>query len=244
MGLLDGKVAVITGAARGQGEAEARLFHAEGASLILTDVNPAGETLAKALGGNAIFQRLDVAVQADWHAVADLAKRLFGKVDVLVNNAGINGFEPIDAITPAEMQRYLDIHVFGPLFGIQAIIPLMPAGGSIVNIASGAALRGFKNFVGYGTSKWALRGLGHYAAHDLVDRGIRVNTVLPGSVDTPMLMQGGPAGAELIEAVRVTIPMKRLASAHELAQAVLFLASDQSSYMTGAELVVDGGLSA
>ena len=162
-----------------------------------------------------------------------------------MNNAGINGFEPIDTIEPAQMQRYLDVHVFGPMFGIQAIVPLMPAsGGSIINIASGAALRGRKNFFGYGTSKWALRGLGRYAAHDLVDRGIRVNTVLPGGVETPMLMQGGPAGVEVINSARAAVPMKRFAAAHELARAVLFLASDQSSYMTGSDLVVDGGLSA
>ena len=245
MGLLDGKVAIITGAARGQGEAEARLFHAEGASLVLTDVNPAGEKLAKALGDRVVFLRHDVAAQADWQAVADLAKRSFGKVDVLVNNAGINGFEPVDSITPAELQRYLDIHVFGALFGIQAIVPLMPAsGGSIINIASTAALGGHPNCVGYGTSKWALRGLGRHAAHDLVGRGIRVNTVLPGCVDTPMLGQAGALGAELIEGARAAVPMKRFATAHELAQTVLFLASDQSSYMTGAELVVDGGLTA
>ena len=244
MGLLDGKVAIITGAARGQGEAEARLFHAEGAALVLTDVNPAGEALAKALGDKAIFQHHDVAIQADWHAVADLAKRSFGKVDVLVNNAGINGFEPTDTITAAEMQRYLDVHVFGPLFGIQTIVPLMPAsGGSIVNIASGAALRGYQKLVGYGTSKWALRGLSRYAAQDLVGRGIRVNTVLPGGVETPMIYQNA-AGDELNAIIRATVPMKRFGTAHELAQTVLFLASDQSSYMTGAELVVDGGLSA
>ena len=160
MGLLNGKVAIITGAARGQGEATARLFHAEGAALILTDVNPAGEVLAKTLGGNAIFQRLDVAAQADWQAVADLAKRSFGKVDILINNAGVTGNEAADTIKPTEMQRYLNIHVYGPLFGIQAIVPLMPtSGGSIVNIVSAAALRGYPNFVGYGTSKWALRGM-------------------------------------------------------------------------------------
>jgi 3alpha(or 20beta)-hydroxysteroid dehydrogenase len=244
MGLLDDKVAIITGAARGQGEAEARLFHAEGASLVLTDVNPAGEALAKSLGDNVIFQRHDVTSLTDWHAVADLAKRSFGKVDILVNNAGITGIEPTDTIAPAEMQRYLDIHVFGPLFGIQTIVPLMPAsGGSIVNIASIAALRGYPSYVGYGTSKWALRGLSRYAAYDLVGRGIRVNTVLPGGVDTPMI-HGVGAPVELIDAARAAVPMKRFATATELAQTVLFLASDQSSYMTGAELVVDGGLNA
>lgn len=244
MGLLDGKVAIITGAARGQGEAEARLFHAEGASLILTDVNPAGEDLARALGDRAAFLHHDVASEAGWHAVADLAKQTFGKVDILVNNAGITGYEPTGTITAAQMQRYLDIHVFGPLFGIQTITPLMPAsGGSIVNVTSTASLRGYPNYIGYGTSKWALRGLGRYASHDLVARGIRVNTVLPGGVDTPMLNQSG-SGAELIDAARAAVPMKRFATASELANVVLFLASDQSSYMTGAELVVDGGLNA
>ena len=242
MGLLDGKVAVITGAARGQGEAEARLFYAEGASLVLTDVNPAGETLAKTLGDRAVFLRHDVAAQADWRAVADLAERSFGKVDVLVNNAGINGFESIETITPAAMQRYLDVHLYGPMFGIQAIVPLMPAGGSIINVASTAALGGYPNCVGYSTSKWALRGLSRNAAQDLIGRGIRVNTVLPGCVDTPMLSQAGALGIELIEGARAAVPMKRFGTAQELAQSVLFLASDQSSYMTGAELVVDGGL--
>ena len=244
MGLLDGKVAIITGAARGQGEAEARLFRAEGASLVLTDVNPAGEALAKALGNKVVFQRHDVADQAGWRAVADLAQRSFGKVDVLVNNAGITFNVATETITPSEMQRFLDIHVYGPLFGIQAVVPLMPAsGGSIVNIASIAALRGYPNYIGYGTSKWALRGLSRYAAYDLVGRGIRVNTVLPGGTETPMLDQTG-AGAEMIAAVRAVVPMKRFATAHELAQTVLFLASDLSSYMTGAELIVDGGVSA
>jgi 3alpha(or 20beta)-hydroxysteroid dehydrogenase len=243
MGLLEGKVALITGAARGQGAAEARLFHAEGASLVLTDINTGGEALAAEFGERALFVRHDVSRREEWQTVAELARDRFGKVDILVNNAGIAGYEPVQTITAEQMQRYLDIHLMGALFGIQAIEPLMPAsGGSIVNIASTAALRGYRTYVGYGASKWALRGLSRYAAQDLVERSIRVNTVLPGGVDTPML--GQSAGAELIAAARAAVPMQRFGTADELARTVLFLASDLSSYMTGAELVVDGGLNA
>lgn len=243
MGILQDKIAIITGGARGQGASEARLFVAEGAQVILTDLDTvAGEALAAELGGNAAFQRHDVANRADWDMIADFARKRFGRVDILINNAGITSYESVQAISPAQMQRYLDIHLFGALHGIQTITPLMTAGGSVVNIASTAALRGMGGYIGYGVSKWALRGLTRYAAHDLVDQKVRVNTVLPGGVDTPMLNQA--AGAELIDAARNAVPMRRFASADELARTVLFLASDQSSYMTGAEMVVDGGLNA
>lgn len=241
MGLLDGKVAVITGGARGQGAAEARLFVSEGASVIITDVNPAGADLAAELGEKAVFQRHDVSSEGDWKIVADLAQQRFGKVDILVNNAGVAGWEPTQTVTPDQMRRYFDIHVMGALFGIQAIAPLMPeSGGSIVNIASIAALGGIPGYVGYGTSKWALRGLSRYAARDLAAQNVRVNCVLPGGVETEMLNFGGEA-KEVIDASRAMVPMKRFGDVGEIAQVVLFLASDNSSYMTGAEIVADGG---
>lgn len=242
MGVLDGKVAVITGASRGQGEAEARLFHAEGASVLLTDISAAGDAVAADLGDRAAFHAHDVTSVADWAAVAAFARERFGKVDILVNNAGIAGYESVDEITPAQLQHYLDIHLFGAVYGIQAVLPLMGKGGSIINVASTAALRGYARYVGYGVSKWALRGLTRYAAQDLVSRGIRVNTILPGGVETPMLIRDDDG--DLIQAARDAVPMKRFATARELAEAALHLASDRSSYMTGAEIVVDGGLNA
>lgn len=243
MGILAGKVAVVTGASRGQGEAEARLFHAEGAALVLTDLNPAGKALAVELGSNAVFLRHDVSDQAGWANVARCAAAHFGKADILINNAGITGYEPVDRITVPEMQRYLDIHLYGALFGLQAIVPLMPEeGGAIVNIASTAALRGYAGYAGYGVSKWALRGLTRYAAHDLVSRRIRINTILPGGIDTPMLNR--PEAAALIDAARAAVPMKRFGAAEEIARIALFLASDAASYLTGTEIVADGGLNA
>ena len=242
MGVLTGKTAIITGGASGQGAEEARLFVAEGACVVLTDLNPAGAKLAAELGDKAHFVQHDVSRQSDWKNVVDQASARFGAIDILVNNAGIVGFEPIETLSAARMQKYLDTHVMGALFGIQAVVPHMPAsGGSIVNIASVAAIRGIPSLTGYGTSKWALRGLSRYAAQDLAHRHIRVNCVLPGGVDTPMIVGDNP---ELIDAVLATVPMRRYAQASEIAKLVLFLASDQSSYMTGSEIVADGGQNA
>lgn len=243
MGLLEGKVAIITGGARGQGAEEARLFLEEGASVILTDLNPAGADLAAQLGEQAIFQLHDVASVADWKTVGDLARERFGKVDILVNNAGVAGWEPTQTVTADQIRRYFDIHVMGALFGMQAIVPLMPeSGGSIVNIASTAAIGSIPSYVGYGTSKWALRGLSRYAARDLIAQNVRVNCVLPGGVETEMLNAGG--GGDLIDAARAMVPMNRFGEAGEIAQVVLFLASDKSSYMTGSEIIADGGMNA
>ncbi|WP_157218945.1 SDR family NAD(P)-dependent oxidoreductase [Flavisphingomonas formosensis] len=240
---LDGKVAIITGGSRGQGAAEARLFLAEGASVVLTDLNPDGAALAEELGERAAFLTHDVADRAGWAKVVETAESRFGRIDILINNAGITGYEPIDQITPERMQRYMDIHVHGALYGIQAVLPAMRRqGGAVVNVASTAALRGYPTYVGYGVSKWAMRGLTRYAAHDLVADGIRINTILPGGIDTPMLNQA--EGAALIDAARNAVPMKRFGIAEEIARVALFLVSDASSYMTGAELVVDGGLNA
>jgi 3alpha(or 20beta)-hydroxysteroid dehydrogenase len=244
MGALQGKVAIITGASRGQGAAEARLFYAEGAAVVLTDVvSHGGHELAEELGERAVFIRHDVSDKTGWAQVADSAKSHFGGIDILVNNAGVTGYQSVETIEAAEMQRYLDIHLYGAIFGIQAVLPLMaPRGGAIINVASTAALRGNASYVGYGVSKWAVRGLTRYAAHDLVKHNIRINTILPGGVDTPMLNR--PDATALVAAARAAVPMKRFGTAEELAKVALFLASDASSYLTGSEIVVDGGLNA
>ncbi|MDR7103643.1 3alpha(or 20beta)-hydroxysteroid dehydrogenase [Croceicoccus sp. BE223] len=211
--------------------------------MVITDINEDGAATAEQLGPDCIFRRHDVASEKDWADVAGLAKEHFGKVDILVNNAGITGYEATETISPEAMRRYFDIHVMGALFGMQAVVPIMAEeGGSIINIASTAAVRGLPSYVGYGTSKWGLRGLSRYAAFDLVAKNIRVNCVMPGGVETEMLRQA--AGQDLIDAARQSVPMKRFGTTSEIAQAVLFLASDQSSYMTGAELILDGGLNA
>jgi 3alpha(or 20beta)-hydroxysteroid dehydrogenase len=240
--MLEGKVCVITGAARGQGAAEAKLFHEHGARLILTDRDPAGRDVAEALGDEVVFLHHDVTDRNGWLEVSAHARKAFGRVDVLVNNAGVTGYDTVQEIDPASLQRYLDIHCFGPLLGIQILSPMMPRGGAIVNVASTAALRGYPSFLGYGVSKWALRGLTRYAAHDLVGQGIRINTILPGPIDTPMMHE--PGGDEIIAASIAAVPMQRMGTASEVAHAALFLASAGSSYMTGTDIVVDGGLNA
>jgi len=220
------------------------LFVSEGASVVITDVNPAGAGLAAELGESVVFKQHDVSSEAEWKIIADLARERFGKIDILVNNAGVAGWEPTQTVTAAQMRRYFDIHVMGALFGIQSIAPLMPkTGGSIVNIASTAALGGIPSYVGYGTSKWALRGLSRYAARDLAEKNVRVNCVLPGGVETEMLNFGDEA-KDIIDASRSAVPMGRFGDVDEIAQVVLFLASDKSSYMTGGEIVADGGLMA
>jgi 3alpha(or 20beta)-hydroxysteroid dehydrogenase len=243
--LMDGKVAIITGAARGQGAAEARLFAEAGAKIVLTDLaEEAGNALAAELGENAIFIKHDVASEANWRIVADAAIARFGRIDALVNNAGITGYKSVLETDANELQRYLGIHVFGPHFGIQAVVPAMrqAGGGAIVNIVSTAALRANPDFYAYGVSKWGLRGLTRYAAKDLVGFNIRVNAILPGGVETPML--GDSSASPIVDAARAAVPMKRFAQAEEIGRVALFLCSDYASYMTGTDVVVDGGLNA
>jgi 3alpha(or 20beta)-hydroxysteroid dehydrogenase len=239
MGRLDGKVAIITGGARGQGAAEGRLFAAEGARVVLADVlDDEGRAVADEIGDAARYVHLDVTDEARWQAAVEAAEAAFGPVTVLVNNAGILHFRTLDKTTLEDFDRVLRVNVHGVFLGMKAVTPSMvrAGGGSIVNISSTAGLQGLPHLGAYVASKWAVRGLTKTAAIDLGTRGIRVNSVHPGGIDTPMI-----AGTSGDAPFYKRLPVPRMGSADEAARAVLFLASDDASYISGAELAVDGG---
>ena len=239
MGRLDGKVAIITGAARGQGAAEARLFAAEGARVLLADILDAdGEAVAAEIGDAAAYTRLDVTDEAQWQAAVALAEQRFGPVTVLVNNAGILHFQVLHKTELSDFENVMRVNVHGVFLGMKSVVPSMTraGGGSIVNISSTAGLVGLPYFGAYVASKWAVRGLTKTAAIDLGHKGIRVNSVHPGGIDTPMVA-GTTADAPFYK----RLPVPRMGSPDEAARAVLFLAADEASSIAGAELAVDGG---
>jgi 3alpha(or 20beta)-hydroxysteroid dehydrogenase len=239
MGRLDGKIAIISGAARGQGAAEARLFAAEGARVVLADVlDDEGEAVAAEIGDAAVYTHLDVTDEPQWQAAVALAEDRFGPVTVLVNNAGILLFQPLHKTDLADFDRVMRVNVQGVFLGMKSVTPSMTkaGGGSIVNISSTAGLQGLPHLGAYVASKWAVRGLTKTAAIDLGHRNIRVNSVHPGGIDTPMV-----AGTSGDAPFYKRLPVPRMGSADEAARAVLFLASDEASYIAGAELAVDGG---
>ena len=244
MNRLAGKVAIVTGAASGQGAAEARLFAAEGARVVLTDMNEtAGKKVAETIGASAIFVRHDVSQEEDWKNVVASARSAFKRLDILVNNAGVyrpTSFQDSDA-------KLLDFHyqvnARGVFLGMRAVHPVMAQAGqgSIVNIASGAGARGYPGLFAYAASKWMVRGMSKCAAVDLAASGIRVNTILPGLIDTPMLGENPPG---YIEELSKLVPFGRLGTVDEVANAVLFLASDEARYVSGTEFSVCGALMA
>ena len=247
MARLTGKTAIITGASQGMGAAHARTFVAEGAQVILTDLNErAGQALADALGPLALFIRHDVARSADWAAVVQQGEQRFGSINVLVNNAGILGpLSGTTQLTESEFLHVCAINQTAVFLGMQAVLPGMvkAGGGSIVNISSIAGLvanYGVPNLA-YVASKFAVRGMSKQVAVEYGDKNIRVNSVHPGYIKTPMMAAatdegGGDAMAQ--------IPLRRLAEPEEVSNLVMFLASDESSYITGTEHVIDGGMTA
>ncbi len=244
MGRLDGKVAIVTGGARGQGEAEVRLFAAEGAKVIVSDVLvDAGQAVAASLGDSAAFFRQDVSREEDWEAVMNLAAERFGGLDILVNNAGILHNATIARHTLADYERVVSVNQVGVFLGIRAAIEPMRArgGGSIVNISSGAGLRATKYSFAYAATKYAVTGMTACAALELARDKIRVNSIHPGVIDTPMVASDDPTATDRI--VRAT-PLRRVGEPEEIARVALFLASDEASYMTGAHVPVDGGVTA
>ncbi len=243
MARLQDKVIIITGGAQGMGETHARLCLEHGAKVVLTDINSEkGEALAKELGDNALFIKQDVTNQEDWDKVVKQTTATFGQIDVLVNNAGITTNTSILQTSVEDYRKILEINQVSVFLGMKAVIPSMKAAkqGSIINISSINGLVG--GAIGYTDSKFAVRGMTKAAALECAAHGIRVNSIHPGVIATPMIMQGDTKDA--VEAFAKTIPMKRVAQPEEVSGMVLFLASDDSSYSTGAEFVVDGGLTA
>ena len=239
---LTGKVAIITGAASGIGKAGARLFVAEGAKVVMTDVQD-GSSAAAELGDSAIFRKHDVTDEAGWAGVVKTALSHFGRLDVLINSAAIRDVaKPLMETSVAEVERSFRINTLGPMLGMKAAFAALKASGkgSVINVSSGNGVRIQPGAIPYSTSKWALRGLSGCVASEWGRIGIRVNTVIPGMSRTPM--HASTNSPEIMKHYEAMIPLGRLSEPEEVAQAFVFLASDDASYFAGSEIVVDGGV--
>jgi 3alpha(or 20beta)-hydroxysteroid dehydrogenase len=247
VGRLDGKVAVISGGARGQGAEEARRFVDEGASVVVGDLlHDEGRALAEELGEAARYVPLDVTDEGSWREALALALDVFGPPSVLVNNAGIVHFASMVDTSETDFRRVLDVNLVGVFLGMHVVAPAMigGGGGSIVNISSSAGMTGFPLVGAYVASKWGVRGLTKTAALELGPSGVRVNSVHPGGIDTPLIRDPETTSDEVFEPFARTLPVPRIGTVDDVAALVVFLASDESSYCTGAEFVVDGGQTA
>lgn len=245
MSRLSNQTALVTGGARGIGAAIAKLFIQEGASVIITDILKAeGELTATALGKRCMFIHHDVTLASAWKQVVSIGEASMGPLSILVNNAGVVLNKKILQASQEEFERILRINTTGPFLGIEAVLPsmLQQRSGSIINISSIAGLVGFTNCIAYVASKYALRGMTKTAALELAKEGIRVNSIHPGVIRTPMVIND--AMTDLIDQITADIPMGRIGEPVEIAQLVLYLASNESSYCTGAEFTADGGLTA
>ncbi len=242
---LEGKVGIVSGAARGQGAAEARQFVASGATVVLGDVlDDEGAALADELGDAAVFQHLDVSDEENWAAAVATAVETFGGLHLLVSNAGISPRpRPIVDTTPAAYRKVIEVNQVASFLAIRACAPAIrdAGGGSIVLISSVNGIVGAGGIAGYVTSKFALRGLAKVAALELGRDGIRVNSVHPGPIDTSMIQPESWGGFDMRPSLAATNPLGRVGTPEEVAELVTWLASDASSYCTGAEFVVDGG---
>ena len=240
MSRLSGKVVVITGAASGMGETHARLFVKEGAKVVLTDINEEkGQKVAEELGDNALFVKHDVANKDDWQVVVDKAENTFGPITGLVNNAGIVGPNdiPLEELKDEDFYKVIDINLYSVFKGMQAVVKSMKKTneGSIVNVSSTAGLVGSVNVTSYVTTKFAVTGITKAAALEFADYNIRVNSVHPGGIKTNI---------EVFDAVKKATPLGRIAEPEEVSNLILYLISDESTFSTGSEFVVDGGFTA
>jgi len=246
MGRLDGKIAVITGGARGQGAVEGELFASEGATVVLTDVlDEVGERAAGEIEG-AEYQHLDVRSESEWQTVVDDVVARHGRIDVLVNNAAIDLIRRLDATSLEEWNNIIAINQTGTFLGMKTAATAMISGGypgSIVNISSVAGLQGVYGHGAYVGTKFAVRGLPKTAAKEWGRHGIRVNSVHPGLIETPMTENiKAFTDPEIRQKAERNIPLGRVGQSADIASMVLYLASDESSYCTGQEFVVDGGV--
>jgi 3alpha(or 20beta)-hydroxysteroid dehydrogenase len=247
MGELDGKVAIVSGAARGQGAAAARLFVAEGARVVIGDVlDDLGKELAESLGEAAVYRHLDVSAEDDWANVVNETVEAWGGVDILVNNAGILRFAALPDMPLEDYLRIVNVNQVGTFLGMRAVSkPMMAAGkGSIVNISSIEGLAGMPYLTAYTSTKFAIRGMTKVASLELGPHGIRVNSVHPGMIETDMVKDAAGGHDIDLSPVAKRIALRRMGQSEDIAQVVLFLASDRSSYVTGAELAADGGATA
>jgi 3alpha(or 20beta)-hydroxysteroid dehydrogenase len=243
MNSFSGLTAIVTGAAGAMGEQEARMFAERGANVVLTDVrSDEGTAIADDIGKSAVFVPHDVSSESGWNTVIETALSAFGSVNVLVNNAAISKAIKLIDTDVDTFDLFYRINQLGVYLGMKSVVEPMKAagGGSIINISSVAGLRGASTLFAYSASKWAVRGMTQSAALELARFKIRVNAVFPGVIDTPMNAPNPPGMNDVL--VKTT-PLRRMGESHEVAEAVLFLASPEASFATGAELAIDGGMS-
>ena len=242
---LEGKVAIVTGGAQGQGSAIARAFVAEGARVFVADVaDEQGKALADELGDSARFRHHDVSEEQSWTDLVEEVNATFGPVGVLANNAGILRFGEIATASLDEVELMWRVNQMGVFLGMRAVVPTMKAhgGGSIINASSVEGLAGMAGCTAYAATKWAIRGMTKCAAMELGGRGIRVNSVHPGMIDTPMTRVHG--GDLAMEYGAKKVPLRRVGHPEDVAPLYVFLGSDESSYINGAEIAIDGGVTA
>ena len=247
MGRLNNKVAIITGGSQGMGEATVRQFIKAGAKVLIGDIlDKKGQALAESLGDSAIYQRLDVSSETDWAAAIATAEEHFGQLNVLVNNAGILHVASLVDTTEEDYMRVVRINQLGPLLGMKAVVePMKRAGsGSIINISSFEGLQAKNGLIAYVSSKWALRGMTKSAAIELGRYNIRVNSVHPGGVHTPMSGATSATPDAQANEMYANHPIPRVGMPDEIAAISLFLATDEATYTTGSEIVADGGWNA